>query len=127
MLEVGSVQRVPAVLGALEQRLPEHPTGVVDQDRHGTELGGRLPERGVDLRRVADIGGDAEPAYLGGSRRAHGVVLLPDGHTGPEGGQPVGDAAADARAAAGHHGDLPSEHRGVRVENHPAKVPALIT
>ena len=73
VLEVGPVERIPAVLRGLEERRREHAARVVDQDAHGAELGHRLLEGAVDLGRVADVGRKGETADLLGGRGGAGV------------------------------------------------------
>ena len=112
VLEVGPVERVPAVLRGLEDRRREHAAGVVDQDAHRSELGDGAGQGRVHLGRLADVGGDAEPADLLGRRRRGLGIALPDRHRGAEGGQAAGDAAADPRPAAGHDGHpVGEQHR----------------
>ena len=70
MAQIRFVQRVPAVLGGVEDPGPEDAAGVVDQDRDRPELGRGLRECRVDRGAVPDVGVDAERADLVGGRRA---------------------------------------------------------
>jgi hypothetical protein len=144
----GGVHDVPALAVGLEygqervhavddapQVDAEHPAPVVDcqvGDRgerpdarvvadhvHGTErLDGGAGQIG-DALRVAHVDGNAGGADLRGCR-LHGVPLdVGDDHLGALGGEPGGDALADPRSAACHHGDLPVQvgqaaHRSAR-------------
>src|ERR1700729_3774356 len=107
--QIGLVQRVPTVLGGVEDPRPEDAAGVVDQDRHRPKLGGGLSERGVDRGAVSDVGGDAQRTDLRRGGRTGLGVAFPDRHLRTECLETRRDAAADARAAAGDNRDAVGE------------------
>ncbi len=118
MAKVALVQRIPAVLGGVEQWRVEHAAGIVDQDRHFAELVDRALQRRIDLLAVADVGHDAQRANGFGGRRTGVRVALPDGHRRAERGEPFGDAAPDALSPAGDDGDAAGEQDVGRIDGH---------
>ncbi len=119
--QVRLVQCVPTVLGGIEDSRPEDSAGVVDQDRHRPEFGGRLLQCRVHRGAVADVDGQPQRADLLGGRGTRVGVAFPDRDPCAEGLQPRRDAAADARAPAGDHRDTVGQKNAGGVECHAAE------
>ena len=116
--KVGAVQRIPTVLGRLEQRRRKHAACVVDQHRHRAEFGDGAGQGRVYLGGVAHVGDDAESAAGLGGGGAGLRIALPDRHPRSEGRQTLGDPATDPRSAAGDHGDPSRQKHRTRIDRH---------
>ena len=102
----------------------EDRAGVVDQDVDAAELGDGRRHRRLDLRLVAQVGGEGQGAAAVGFDLGGGGVdragqpgmgfgrLGEDRHVRAVARRPPGDRQPDAAAAAGHHQSLALEcHR----------------
>ena len=109
-LRLARVERVPTVLGGLENRRQEDSPGIVNQNSYRSQFPHRAGKGGIDLFRVADVGREAEPTDL--VRRAtrsleHRAPRSPPRRRRRR--ESAGDPPADSRSTTGHDSHLVGE------------------
>jgi hypothetical protein len=103
--------RVPVVVGHLEQQVVADHAGVVHQHGGLAQLGGHPLDRGQDLGAVAHVGAHREraAARVGDLLHRPGagrLVQVKDCHGHPVRGQPARGGGTDAAGRAGHDRDF---------------------
>src|SRR5690606_13062279 len=108
----------PLLVGELEERHDGLDARVVDEDVDGTELLPHAVDHGLDVGPARDVAlhGDrpaaAAPDVGSGFLGLRGLADVVDGDVGALLGEDLGDAAADAAAAAGDERNLVLESHG---------------
>src|SRR5690348_6774062 len=108
--QVHAHNRVPVVVGHLEQQVVADHAGVVHQHGRLAQFGGHPLDRGPDLVAVAHVGTHRERAAARVGDLLHrpgagGLVQVEDGHGHPVRGQPARGRGTDTAGRAGHDRD----------------------
>jgi hypothetical protein len=118
MAKVALVQRIPTVLGGVEQWRLEYATGIVHQDRHLAKLVNCALQRRIDLVALTDVRHEAQGADRFGGRCRGVRVAFPDGHRGAERHESFGNATPETLSPAGDDGDAPGQQNVGRIDGH---------
>ena len=111
----------PALERHVEHAVAAEDAGVVHQHVHGTVGRARLHDHRLHLALVGDVAHEAEGLPAAPPDRLRALLRVVGGHVHADDarallGEPLGDAAADVGAGAGHDRDLVGElHVGATI------------